>query len=118
MANLPKPDSSNVSVPLECVRRAARGRDPITGDGAYTWGNYNEIRERKSPIELFWGMLTGIFISPAVDLKSTAFTFKEHLVTIRPPDSGHPLRNWAILSFIPFYDQLQKQNPLHNQCVK
>lgn len=71
------------------VRRAGRGRDPIAGDGAYTWGNYNEIPERKSLIELFLGLFTGIFISPAADLKSTAFAFKEHLITIRPPDSGH-----------------------------
>jgi hypothetical protein len=111
MAKLPVPDTSNVGVLLNCVKRAGKDRTAITGDGAFTWGNYNELRKRKTLIELFWGLFTGIFISPAVELKRSAFVFKEHLVTIRAPESGHTLMNWAMLSFVPFYSQLQRQHP-------
>ena len=105
------PDTSNVSVLLQCVGLAGENRTGLTGDGAYTWGDYNEIQGTKSLVGLFWGLFTGMFISPGIKLKRNAFLFTEHLVTVRPPESGHTLMNWAMLHFVPFYDRLQEEHP-------
>ena len=111
-AKLPAPDPSNVAVLRQCVSIAGKAHNVLNGPGADTWGDSRKPPERKTLIKLFWGLFTGVFISPANKLEGSPFSFKEHLVAIRPSESGHTLMNWAMLRFVPFCDELQMYYPM------
>jgi hypothetical protein len=113
VAALRDADKCNAKTLKGCVKRAGRDRVALTGDGAFTWGDYNESSSKQKSIpQLFWGLFTGFFVSPDGKPKEQKAVYLEHLIVPRPGNPPDGLTLWVTRSFIPFYDQLTKKHPV------
>ena len=99
-----------------CVRKVGKDYSAITGLGAFVWGDYNEISSKsESLLLLFWGLFTGILVSPASELKLKDSELREHLVITRQAKIPDGLTKWAAHRFIPFHHKLQHIYPYQDR---
>jgi hypothetical protein len=109
VAALRDADRCNVTTLMRCVKKAGRKKTALMGDGAFAWGNYNEITPEEKPIsELFWNLFTGFFEPPDGGHIVKDGEFQEHLIVPRPGKKPDGLTQWVTRNFIPFYDRLRK----------
>jgi hypothetical protein len=81
------------------------------GNGAYAWGNYNEMITDEKPLpDLFWNLFTVFSEAPDDGPKVKYGEFKEHFIVPRPGKTPDGLTQWVTRTFIPFYDRLWKED--------
>ena len=106
MATLGEADNMNVKALIECIKHSP-GRG-LAGSGSQTWGQTSESQsESKSLPQLFWGVFTSIFFFPDVGREPIDHVFYEDLIAPRKRGKPDWVTQWAICSFIPFYDCLR-----------
>jgi len=110
VAALREANSCNIRTLGGCVKKVTKDGTALTGDGAFTWGDFRKASAEEKPlVELFWGLFIGFFVSPDDERKPTPNEFQEHLIAPHKGKKPDGLTQWVIQRFIPFYNQLRNK---------